>query len=102
MGAQDSNRSWHELPFWTLVKNYLKSFTIGAVLSYALTRFFNLDLLVLEFHIQNLWLILPESFTLCGALYIWSWSRKSEQRKKRRRAQKELASLLESAGGGKK
>lgn len=99
MGAQDSDRSWHELPFWTLVKNYIKSFLIGGLIIYVLTRFVNLDILILNIHIQNMWLIIPEGMIVFGAFSIWNWDRQNEKKKRQKQAKQRLQTLIGEAGG---
>ena len=97
MGAQDSRQSWHEMPFWSLVKNYLKIALIFYGLGWIFTRFANLDLLILNIHLQNLWLIIPEGFVLFGSGWIWNWSRQSEKKKRQKQAKRDLQALLEQA-----
>ena len=58
--------------------------------------------IILNFHLQHLWLFLPESTILFGGLYIWNWSRTSQKKKQQKQAQTELRKLLQQASGGEK
>ena len=100
MGAQDSGQSWHELPFWTLVKNYAKIAVVFYGLGWILTRCANLDLLILSIQLQNLWLIVPEGVITLGTFYLWNWSRQSEKKKRQHKAKRDLQTLLKEAQGG--
>lgn len=102
MGAQDSHQSWHELPFWTLVKNYLRIAIIFFIVGWASTRIANLDILVLQFHLQNMWLLAPETGIVIGGLWIWNWSRTSEKKKRQKQAKERLQTLIQEAGGEQK
>jgi ABC-type antimicrobial peptide transport system permease subunit len=86
MGAQDGKKVWFETAsFWQLLKYFFKFaltiFIIAFIFTYVLTRFFNWDILLLQFHMQNLWLLIPESLVVIGSLGLWIWSRKTEHRK---------------------
>ena len=102
MGAQDSRQTWLEQPFWKQVKYYFLMFCFGGLCSYIATRFFMVDFLILNFHLQHLWLFLPEGTIIFGGLYIWNWSRTSQKKKQQKQAQTELRKLLQQASGGEK
>ena len=85
-----------------LIKYFGITFLIGAITSYVGTRFFNLDILLLNFHLHNLWLIIPEGTILFGAIWLWNWSRTSEKNKREKQAQEQLKALIKEAGGEKK
>jgi H+/Cl- antiporter ClcA len=101
MGAQADKHApgWYELPFWRMVKYVVYGVAVGFVSSYVLVRLFNFDWFILNFHLQNLWLLPPEIIIFAGSVYIWNWSRKSEKKKRRKQAQEQLNKLLETAGG---
>jgi len=74
-------------------------FLTGWICSYFATRFVNLDMLILQFHLQNLWLVIPEGTVVFGFLAIWNWSRTSEKKKRQRQAQEQIDKLLVEAKG---
>ena len=85
-----------------LIKYFGITFLIGGLTSYIATRIFNLDILLLNFHLQNLWLIIPEGTILFGAFSLWNWSRTSEKKKRQKQAKDQLQTLIKEAGGEKK
>ena len=97
MGAQTGQQGWFELPFWRLIKYVLYGVLIGALAGYVFTRFVNLDYLILAFHVQNLWLLVPEGVVLTGTAYIWNWSRNSQKKKRQRQAKEQLDKLMSEA-----
>ena len=100
MDAQDSKQSWHELPFWSLIKNYFKIALIFFILGWGFTRIINFDILILNLHLQNLWLLAPETIIVTGGLWLWNWSRTSEKKKRQKQAKQQLQTLIEEARGG--
>lgn len=97
MGAQADGQSWQELPFWTLVKNYLKSAGVGALVMYILTRAFSWDIVLWNIQMENMWLFIPEFTIFFGTVWIWNWSRASERRKRQKQARNELRAILKNA-----
>jgi len=85
-----------------MVKYVVYGVPSGFAASYVLTRFIKFDLLILNFHLQNLWLLIPETFIVFGGVYIWNWSRKSEKKKRKKQAQEQLKKLILEAGGSKR
>jgi hypothetical protein len=77
---------------------------IAWLLSWASTRFLDLDIIVWNWlvavHLANLWLFVPEAFTLLGIFSIWKWSRYSERKSRQRRWQAQMDRQLREAGGG--
>lgn len=102
MGAQDSKQSWQELPFWNLVKNYIKCFLLGGLTLYLATRFGMWDITLANFHLQNMWLFIPETTVVLGAAYIWRWSRSTERKKRQKEAKQEMQTLIKEINKAQK
>jgi hypothetical protein len=85
-----------------VIKYFGITFLAGWLSSYVATRFFNADFLILNYHLQHLWLLAPEGSILFGGLYIWNWSRVSEKKKQQKQAKEQIKSLLQQAAGGEK
>lgn len=100
MGAQTDSKSWHELPFWTLVKNYLRIAVVFFFLGWIFTRFVNWDILILQLHLNNLWLLAPESAIVFGGLWLWNWDVQKGKKKRKQQAQEQLQTLIEQARRG--
>jgi hypothetical protein len=99
LGAQDERvPGWYELPFKRLIKYIILALIIGTINGWIGTRIFNIDLMILAFHVQNLWLIIPEGVTLSGAVWLWNWSRTSEKKKRQKQAKQQLQKLIHDAG----
>jgi len=82
-----------------VIKYFGLTFLAGAITSYVGTRFFNWDILLLNFHLQYWWLFFPEGTIVFGALWIWNWSRTSEKKKRQKQAKEQLQTLIKEAGG---
>lgn len=82
-----------------VIKYFGITLLIGAIISYITTRFFNWDIILLNIHLQNLWLLIPEGTILFGAGWLWSWSRSSEKKKRQKQAREQLQVLIKEAGG---
>lgn len=67
------------------------------------TRIINVDLLLLQFHLVNWWLFIPEAVIVLGYVYLWKWNRKCERKeleaKRQKRAREQLQVLIKEAGG---
>jgi hypothetical protein len=83
-------------------KYFIQIFAIGYATCYILTRFVNLDFWLINLHLQNLWLIIPEGTTAFFSAWIWNWSRTSEKKKKQKQAKQDLQTLIRQAEGGEK
>jgi hypothetical protein len=82
-----------------VIKYFGITFLAGCISSYVATRIFNLDFLILNFHLQNIWLTLPESAIFFGAVWLWNWSRTSEKKKRQKQAKDQLQTWIKEAGG---
>ena len=87
---------------WKVIKYFGITFLVGAIASYVGTRFFNLDIILLNIHLQNLWLLIPEQTIVLGALWLWHWSSTSEKKKRQKQAKDQLQTLIKEAGTEKK
>jgi len=103
MGAQDERApGWYELPFKRLLKYVVETAIIFFLVGWIATRLVNWDYLLLQIHMQNLWLIIPEGVIALGTFYLWRWSRISEKKKRQKQAKQRLQTLLREAGGEQK
>jgi len=93
LGEREGYTTW-EFP----VKKALKIFALIAIVawtsSYVATLFFNLDFMLLNIHLQNLWLLIPETVVVFGSVWIWNWSRQSEKKKRAKKTEAYLEKLL--------
>jgi hypothetical protein len=87
---------------YKVIKYFGVTFLVGGLTSYVATRVFNLDILLFNIELQNLWLIIPEGTILFGAGWFWNWSRTSEKKKRQKQAKEQLQTLIKEAGGEQK
>ena len=77
-------------------------FLFGWFCSYIATRFFNVDTFIINYHLANPWLTIPEATIFVGYIWLWNWSRTSEKKKRQKEATKQLKTLMEQVGGENK
>ena len=82
-----------------VIKYFGITLPVGAIISYIATRFLNWDIILLNFHLSNLWVLIPEGIILFGAFWLGRWSGKSEKKKRQKQAKEKLERLLQEAGG---
>jgi len=100
MGAQSGDKGWYELPFRRLLKYVAQFLAVGIIVGWIGTRILNIDLLILQFHLANLWLLAPETAIVMGSLWIWTWSRSSEKKKRKKQHEQDLKTIAEHMSGG--
>lgn len=73
-------------------KRFFRYWTILIWMStWLVTRFLNVDLLVIEWHITNWWIVFPYTAIVGGALFIWQREVTKGARKREAEAAKRLA-----------
>ena len=78
-----------EWGFWKFIKYLIVPSILSWFGSWIATRFFNLDIIaaawIVAVHLANLWLFIPETVCIVGAVLIFRWGRKTEKQSKYKR-----------------